>query len=68
MTILDFNGKSLQGKIATIFSWVEPELGEDEGLPVYITNRKFFALSGDVSEESDIYGVAKFTNFTIIGA
>jgi len=43
-------------------------MGQEEGLSVYISNRKFFALSGDVSEESDITGTAKFTNFTILGA
>ena len=66
--IYDFNGKTLEGKIATIFSWIEPEIGQDEGVPVYISNRKFFALSGEVSDESDIDGIATFSDFTIIGA
>lgn len=43
-------------------------MGKDEGLSVFISNRKFFALSGDVSEESDITGTAEFKNLTILGA
>lgn len=43
-------------------------MGQEEGLSVFVSNRKFFALSGDVSEESDITGTAEFKNLTILGA
>lgn len=33
-----------------------------------MTARKYFALSNDISSESDINGTIKFTNLTVIGA
>lgn len=35
--ILDFYGKSIEGKIGVMFSWVEPKFGEEEGVENHIT-------------------------------
>ena len=66
--ILDFYGKSITGKTGVIFSWIEPQFGEDEGVENHITARKFFIFENEVSEESDIDGYIEFPDLKIIGA
>jgi hypothetical protein len=51
-----------------MFSWIEPRYGTSTGVPFLITARKYFALSNDISSESDINGTITFTNLTVIGS
>ena len=66
--LLDIDGNPVSGKVAVAVSWVEPRFGDTEGLNTFITAHKQFHFSGDVSDVSDKYGVATFTDLTVIGA
>ena len=68
LLIYDYYGLPLQGKYVIAVSWPEPQIPSMESTSaqkVFIDAVKFAYFKGDVSEKSDVNGIAEFKNLTV---
>ena len=65
--ITDYFNKPIADKYVIAVSWPDPRLDSMNEAP-FIDAIKFAYLKGDVSEDSDLNGIARFKNLTVIGS
>ena len=66
--ITDLDGKTLEGKYAIAYSWIEPDHGKTTGSQTLISASKYFTMENTISMVSDDDGIATFKNLTITGS